>query len=84
MEDSLLILPGDPEFDLSLATALPPNWQSVAGQHSGDYGFVADSQTGILRIENSRGIAEYVRGGEYDERLDCFEEEDEEDGFYWL
>lgn len=77
--ESLLILPGDPEFDQTLAMALPPNWQSLADQYGGDYGFVADSQTGMLRIENSLGIREYVNGGEYDERLEWIDDDDDLD-----
>lgn len=76
MSNPNLILPGDPEFDFTLATVLPTNWQEVAAYNSGDYGFVVDSQTGLLRVENSAGIREYVQGGEYDERLEQIDELD--------
>lgn len=65
----LLLLPGDPEYEDTLATTLPFDWQEVATYHGGDYGFVVDSETGLLRVEDSVGITEYVEGGEYDERL---------------
>ncbi len=82
MEDSLLILPGDPEFDSTLALSLPPDWQFLAARQGGDYGFVVDSQSGLLRVEDSTGIREYVNGGEYDDRLAAIED-DEDDNFYW-
>lgn len=78
-----LILPGDPEFDFTLAATLPFNWQETAVSLSGDYGFVVDSQTGLMRVENSQGIREYVHGGEYDERLE-FITDDEDDEFIWI
>lgn len=76
MKYSSLILPGDPEYDETLACVLPPGWQAAAGQWGGDYGFVVDSQTGMLRVENSAGIREYVSGGEYDERLEQIDDFD--------
>lgn len=65
----LLFLPGDPEYEDTLATTLPFGWQEVAAYHGGDYGFVVDSETGLLRVEDSAGIRDYVEGGEYGERL---------------
>lgn len=82
METSL-ILPGDPEFDFTLAATLPFNWQETAAEYSGDYGFVVDSQSGLMRVENSQGIREYVHGGEYDARLE-FIAEDIDDEFIWV
>lgn len=76
MQSPYLILPGDPEYDDTLAAVLPPDWQTAAGRWGGDYGFVVDSQTGMLRVENSQGIREYVEGGEYDERLDQLDDLD--------
>lgn len=76
-----LILPGDPEYDLTLATALPPDWKTKAAQWSGEYGFVVDIETGMLRVVDSKQLQEYAFGGEYDERLeqigeweDCFDD----------
>lgn len=76
MQSDYLILPDDPEYSETLATVLPPDWQNERGRWNGDYGFVVDSQTGMLRVENSIGIREYVQGGEYDKRLDCIDEVD--------
>lgn len=73
--NSPLILPGSFEFDEALAMTLPFDWQDYANRNSGDYGFVVDSQTGLLRVTDSKGICEYVEGGEYDERLEAIGED---------
>ena len=75
----MLILPGDPEFDETLSTTLPPDWQFLAGTNGDDYGFVVDADSGLIRVENSDGIREYVWGGEYDERLAQIEDDDDDD-----
>jgi hypothetical protein len=75
-----LILPGDPEYDLTLATTLPPDWKANADLWSGDYGFVVDVETGMLRTVNAQQMQEYAFGGEYDERLQQIDEID--DCFY--
>lgn len=64
-----LILPGDEEFDLTLGTALPPNWEESAAKFSGEYSFVASSETGLLRPVSAAELEEYLEGGEYRERL---------------
>jgi len=48
---------------------------NTVARFNGDYGFVADSQTGMLRVENYQGIREYVNGGEYDERLEWIDDD---------
>lgn len=73
----MLILPGDPEFDSTLALNLPFGWQLTANTYGGDYGFVVDADSGLLRVENSIGIREYVEGGEYNARLAQIESDDE-------
>lgn len=65
--ERLLILPGDPEFNIALATP-PPDWRSVA-QKSNTYAFVADIETGMLRTVDGAGCQEYLLGGEYYDRL---------------
>jgi hypothetical protein len=65
MEESLLILPGDPEFDYTLSCALPPDWQVLASNYGGDYGFVADVESGLLRVENTKGMVDYVEGASH-------------------
>jgi len=64
----MLILPGDPEFDISLS-ALPPNWKDITHAYSGQVAFVADADTGILRPANIREMDDYLYGGEYEDRL---------------
>ena len=72
--DSPLILPGTDEFEDTLATTLPLGWQQVAYDSGGEYGFVVDVETGLLRCENFLGLREYEHGGEYDERLTQIDE----------
>ncbi len=57
-----LILPGNPLFDLTLATAPPP------GSHPGGV-FVVGSEDGIMRPATPEELNEYIHGGEYDARL---------------
>lgn len=71
----MLILPGDPEFDRTLATP-PPNWREVAARYSGEFAFAARSGSGILEPVSFRALDEYLEGGEYAQRL---QESDQED-----
>lgn len=73
---SCLILPGDPEFDQTLACP-PPNWRSVATQHGGEFAFVARAGSGVLEPVSFRELDEYLEGGEYDERLEAIGDYDE-------
>lgn len=63
-----LILPGNPIFDETLATARPPGWKSyAASKGNGEYvAFVADADSGLLRPANWREVQEYTYGGELD------------------
>ncbi len=65
--DSPLILPGDPLFDITLATP-PPNWRQVAEASNGSYVFLGD-ENGMLRAASGHECREYLLGGEYDERI---------------
>lgn len=76
MEESLLVLPGMDEFEDTLMTTLPYDWQQIAHAASGDYGFVVDVESGLLRCEDFAGLHEYEQGGEYDERLSAIEDDD--------
>ena len=88
-----LILPGDPEFDRTLATP-PPNWVSVAARHQGEFAFVARSGSGLLEPVSFRELDEYLEGGEYAQRLqesgqddvymETFGDEDEIEEYYEL
>lgn len=59
-----IILPGDPEFDLTLSTALLPHTEGSV--------YVARSGSGLLEPLDPEGsdLAEYLYGGEYDQRLE--------------
>lgn len=65
----MIILPGDPEFDLTLGCNLPPNWGAVASEHSSGFHFVARVGSGILEALGGQDLEDYLEGGEYDERL---------------
>lgn len=69
----MLILPGDPGFDFTLATAIPPGWLAVAEQIGQQCSFVADRDSGLLRPATDQELTEYLYGGEYDERLEDIE-----------
>ncbi|MDG2614707.1 hypothetical protein P7L53_00480 [Thermoleptolyngbya sichuanensis XZ-Cy5] len=73
---SPIILPGDPEFDWTLATAFPPDWRAVADR-IGDYcTFVASPGSGLLRPATPGELEDYLWGGEYDERMMELDDED--------
>lgn len=65
----MLLLPGDPEFDQTLGVSLPPGWEQERDRNSGEYAFVADAETGILRPCSAQELEEYLEGGEYEARL---------------
>lgn len=67
----MLIYPGDPEFDATLATARPPGWQDYAASTgNGDHvAFVADCQSGLLRPADWDEVQDYSYGGEWEERM---------------
>ncbi|WNZ24848.1 hypothetical protein HJG54_19675 [Leptolyngbya sp. NK1-12] len=75
----MLILPGDPEFETTLATALPPDWIAVAERMGQQCCFVADRDSGLLRPATDAELTEYLYGGEYDERLEAIEALEETD-----
>lgn len=62
-------MPGDPQFDSTLAVNLPFGWRNNANQNHGEIAFVADSSTGLLRPVNNAQLEDYLYGGEYDERM---------------
>lgn len=77
-----LILPGDPEFNLTLGCQLPPDWQEVAYHHP-DFAFIARaSDGGILTAVPWSEAEEYLDGGEYLQRLLESEDEDLLEEFY--
>ncbi|NER32021.1 MAG: hypothetical protein F6J89_31555 [Symploca sp. SIO1C4] len=64
----LLILPGNPWFEITLATLLP-DWQQAAAIDGNTYAFVASAEDGLLRAVTSNELEDYLNGGEYEERL---------------
>ena len=62
-----IILPGDFEYEVTLAT-IPPDWKQVA-EKQGNYAFVVDPNSGIARAVGGNEFREYLLGGEYEERL---------------
>jgi hypothetical protein len=76
MDEPLILLPGDPGFSEILGMALPPGWRGERDRLNGDYAFVADHQTGILRTCSFDGLDDYIEGGEYEERLGAIGDDD--------
>lgn len=72
----MLILPGDPEFDFTLATAIPPNWLQVAEAIGQQVALVAEVGSGLLRPASADELDDYLMGGEYDERMEALEDAD--------
>lgn len=64
-----LIYPGNPEFEYILGSTLPLNWRQDAWRMLGDYCFVVDYSSGLMRTATQKETREYLEGGEYDERL---------------
>lgn len=78
----MLILPGDPLFDWTLACSLPPNWRQVSDYLGDACAFVATAGSGVLRPCSSYETTDYLYGGEYDDRLielDDYYDYDEDD-----
>lgn len=66
---SPLILPGDPDFNITLGAAMPPGWQSVQAATNGDFGFIVRPGSLLMEPVTGEELDEYLEGGEYDERL---------------
>ena len=73
-----LILPGDPLYELTLATAIPPGWRQTAEHCNSQVAFVAAPGSGLLRPATPGDLMDYLEGGEYAER--CQETGDVEAG----
>lgn len=76
----MLILPGDPEFDLTLFLAPPPDWRETADRVGEQVCFVASAGSGILRPADPNEVEEYLLGGEYDEMMGDYDDLDDD----WL
>ncbi len=64
-----IILPGDPLFDLTLFSNLPPAWEKVAEQVGQQISFVCD-ESGLMRPATPDELEDYLYGGEYDEVME--------------
>lgn len=65
MNNRILILPGDPEFNFTLGTTFPPGWKNQVSND--EFAFVMGVD-GVLRVAAGRQeIDEYIYGGEWDE-----------------
>jgi hypothetical protein len=74
--EPLILLPGDPGFQEILGMALPPGWRGERDRLHGEYAFVADAQTGMLRTASEAELLEYIEGGEYEQRLEALGDEE--------
>lgn len=71
-----LILPGDPEFEETLAWSFPPDWRQVAYKDP-NFGFICRPGSFLAEAVPRSEFEEYAYGGEWDERqaeLDALEE----------
>jgi hypothetical protein len=64
---SLIILPGDPNFEETLMTP-SPDYLDAAERDGDSYAFVVGND-GLARPVTSWELTEYLEGGEYNERL---------------
>jgi hypothetical protein len=62
--DSLLILPGHPDFYSTLHSALPPGWQQT-GANIPIFAVAGDG-SGMLQQLTEKQLQEYIEGGEYE------------------
>lgn len=73
IHNSPLILPGDVEFDCTLNGLLPPVDQGVQPL------YVQRPGSLLLEPATAEEMTEFLLGGEYDDRLDEMEEDEEEE-----
>lgn len=71
----MIILPGHPLFDITLATP-PPDWKVKQEKSGNAINFVKDGETGMFRSVTPEELYEYLLGGEYDEVIGDEEEWD--------
>ncbi len=73
-----LILPGNPLFDLTLTSSLPPGWVETAVKDGEQCAFVV-RDSGLMEPVTSADLDEYLLGGEYQARLDAIGQFDQDD-----
>lgn len=64
--NTMIILPDNPLFQLTLQTVPPPDWQNHASE---ELAMIFDHESGLMRPATLAEMTDYVEGGEYDERL---------------
>lgn len=72
----MILRPGDPGFYETLA-APPPGWRSQVSSANNATFIVRADGSGLLELVNNSQFTEYVEGGEYEQRL--LEFDDDED-----
>ena len=72
----LILLPGDPGFDLTLSTSIPPHWRQTTHQDPDGFAFCARAGSGLLEPMTDKELEEYLYGGEYSQRLEEIDEAD--------
>lgn len=76
-----LILPGMPDFDETIAHIMPFDWRNIADKYN-DFQFIARSGSGLLEAVSNNQATEYLYGGEYDQRLQELENENDNNDYY--
>ncbi len=64
--NNLIILPNDPDFNLTLAQLKRPDWRAIARKENW-ISFVCDADSGLLRPVSESELEDYLEGGEYEE-----------------
>lgn len=65
----MIILPGDPLFDLTLALAKRPDWKEIAAKDQGVVFCALPGDSGLLTPLTWQETQEYLQGGAWDERM---------------
>jgi hypothetical protein len=68
IEERLIILPCDPEWNDTLGQRLPPDWIEFSHQLGQACTFVVSAESGIMRPATPADLDDYICGGEYEER----------------
>lgn len=64
-----IILPGHPCYDTTLSHNVPPGWEEEAVGSCDGQNFVFKVDSGLMVPASDAQLAEYLQGGEYEERM---------------
>lgn len=78
-----ILLPGEPGFAETMATAMQPGWQEMRAKADNQFAFGLNHQ-GLMIPLSDKELNEYLYGGEYDEVMEQPENEEIQEGFYTL